>query len=350
MNTTQAQQKALGDAFVAPTDYLEFGKCNKRLKTNIKPKEATFQVVLDALALTPFYQAFLITAEVPAIYMQEFWAIVFVHKDLGYTGDITYLTDVNVDYLHQPWRAFSTIINKCLSGKETGIDKILYMKILKCMVPFSKGTNKPSNVGIQSLQDILCFCFWKENSKTKQPAKKPKAKGLAVLSEVVLTEAEQLSWIPKEARYNLHKNHTCEVNRKTKPWVPIYEGDDEMMVILSILMNDNDDANDEQEGDDTNDDDEDTDRVRKKDVKVNLGNEDTEMTNADQGASEQQNVSQESGFEQVEEDAHLLNLENPSPADNEIASLMETSSHHATAVPEITSSFTTTIPPPPPFF
>ncbi|GJS76960.1 hypothetical protein Tco_1410510 [Tanacetum coccineum] len=60
----------------------------------------------------------------------------------------------------------------------------------------------------------------------------------------------------------------------------------------------------------------------------------------------------------------LLNLENPSPADNEIASLMDTTSHHEepgshtsslytvliTTVPEITSVFTITIPPPPPFF
>ncbi|GKF06699.1 hypothetical protein Tco_0037367, partial [Tanacetum coccineum] len=46
----------------------------------------------------------------------------------------------------------------------------------------------------------------------------------------------------------------------------------------------------------------------------------------------------------------LLNLENPSPADNEIASLFETSNHHVTAIPEITSSFTTTTPPPPLFF
>ncbi|GKC64176.1 hypothetical protein Tco_1096774 [Tanacetum coccineum] len=51
-----------------------------RLKTDIKPKEATFQVVLDALALTPFYQTFLITVEVPAIYMHEFWATVSVYK------------------------------------------------------------------------------------------------------------------------------------------------------------------------------------------------------------------------------------------------------------------------------
>ncbi|GKE58095.1 hypothetical protein Tco_1497280 [Tanacetum coccineum] len=80
MNTIQAQQKALDDALVAPADHLEFGKCNMRLKTDIKPKEATFQVVLDALALTLFYQAFLITVEVPAIYMQEFRATIAVHK------------------------------------------------------------------------------------------------------------------------------------------------------------------------------------------------------------------------------------------------------------------------------
>ncbi|GKF21840.1 hypothetical protein Tco_0070478, partial [Tanacetum coccineum] len=164
--------KALDDALVASTNRLEFAKCNMRLKTDIKLKEATFQVVLDALALTSFYRAFLITADVPAIYMQEFWATVSVHRssirftinkkkvsldvdifrdilqfcpkiprqvfedlpleqdilsfirDLRHTRDITYLTDVNVDYLHQLWRAFSTIINKCLSGKETGMDKI----------------------------------------------------------------------------------------------------------------------------------------------------------------------------------------------------------------------------------
>ncbi|GKD94838.1 hypothetical protein Tco_1374675, partial [Tanacetum coccineum] len=141
INTTQAQQKALDDALVAPADYLKFGKCNMRLKTNIKPKEATFQVVLDALALTPFYQAFLITADVPAIYIeilqicskilrQEFedlpleQDILSFIRDLGHSGDITYLTDVSVDYLDQPWRAFATVINKCLSGKETRIDKI----------------------------------------------------------------------------------------------------------------------------------------------------------------------------------------------------------------------------------
>ncbi|GJV49154.1 hypothetical protein Tco_1439366 [Tanacetum coccineum] len=46
----------------------------------------------------------------------------------------------------------------------------------------------------------------------------------------------------------------------------------------------------------------------------------------------------------------LLNLENLSLANNDIASLMDTIARHVIAVPEITSSFTITIPPPPPFF
>ncbi|GKG29161.1 hypothetical protein Tco_0416526 [Tanacetum coccineum] len=74
MNTTQAQQKALDDALVAPADRLKFEKCNMRLKTDIKTKEATFQVVLDALALTPFYHAFLL------FICKNFGATVSVHK------------------------------------------------------------------------------------------------------------------------------------------------------------------------------------------------------------------------------------------------------------------------------
>ncbi|GJT53451.1 retrovirus-related pol polyprotein from transposon TNT 1-94 [Tanacetum coccineum] len=44
-----------------------------------RPKETTYQVVLDALALTTCYEAFLITAEVPVIYMHQFWDTVYTH-------------------------------------------------------------------------------------------------------------------------------------------------------------------------------------------------------------------------------------------------------------------------------
>ncbi|GJT64148.1 hypothetical protein Tco_1015628 [Tanacetum coccineum] len=45
-------------------------------------------------------------------------------RELGYPGDINSLFDVKVDTLYQPWRTFGTIINKCLSGKETGLDQL----------------------------------------------------------------------------------------------------------------------------------------------------------------------------------------------------------------------------------
>ncbi|GJT78958.1 hypothetical protein Tco_1045683 [Tanacetum coccineum] len=45
-------------------------------------------------------------------------------RELGYLGTIKLLSDVKVDLLPQPWRTFATIINKCLSGKVTGIDTL----------------------------------------------------------------------------------------------------------------------------------------------------------------------------------------------------------------------------------
>ncbi|GKD40592.1 hypothetical protein Tco_1260799, partial [Tanacetum coccineum] len=80
MSMTKEQQQALDDALVPREQCLTIGSCNYRLSTTFKPKEPTFQVAFDVLSLTPFYLAFLITASVPAVYMQEFWAIVTYQK------------------------------------------------------------------------------------------------------------------------------------------------------------------------------------------------------------------------------------------------------------------------------
>ncbi|GKE17573.1 hypothetical protein Tco_1425150, partial [Tanacetum coccineum] len=123
----------------------------------LKSNEPTIQVALDALKLTPFYNAFDVSADVPEIYMQEFWATVTKHhfslrfkmngkshtvnvdnfrdmlkicpklpgqKFKDHTGEIKVLSDVNVNHLHQPWRSFAAIINKCLSGKTTALESL----------------------------------------------------------------------------------------------------------------------------------------------------------------------------------------------------------------------------------
>ncbi|GKA54269.1 hypothetical protein Tco_0753218 [Tanacetum coccineum] len=162
MDTIRAQQKALDDELVATENRLKIGKSNLPLRSNLKSKEPTLQVALDALKLTPFYNAFEITADVPEIYMHEFWVTVTRHhsslhfklngkshtvnvdnfkdmlkicpklpgqefkeppleeeilsfiRDLGHTGEIKFLSDVNVNHMHQPWRSFAAIIKKCL--------------------------------------------------------------------------------------------------------------------------------------------------------------------------------------------------------------------------------------------
>ncbi|GJY81449.1 hypothetical protein Tco_0494200 [Tanacetum coccineum] len=135
MDITKAEQIALDDALVAPANRLKIGKCNLRLSSDLTSKEATLQVVYDVLKLTPFYKAFQASADVPEIYMQEFWATASVHNrlirfkmnnkkhivnlDLEHSREIRKITDVNVNKLHQPWRSFATVINKCLSGKSS---------------------------------------------------------------------------------------------------------------------------------------------------------------------------------------------------------------------------------------
>ncbi|GJW90644.1 retrovirus-related pol polyprotein from transposon TNT 1-94 [Tanacetum coccineum] len=71
MSITKEQQQALDNALVPWEQRLMIESCNYRLSTTFKPKEPTFKVALDVLSLTPFYQAFLITTSVPAIYMHE---------------------------------------------------------------------------------------------------------------------------------------------------------------------------------------------------------------------------------------------------------------------------------------
>ncbi|GKB84733.1 hypothetical protein Tco_0957005 [Tanacetum coccineum] len=316
MNTTQAQQKALDDALVSPADRQEF----------------------EDLPLEQDILSFI--------------------RDLGHTGDITYLTDVNVDYLHQPWRAFATVINKCLRGKETGMDKIRlsraqilwdakktnkmsYPRFTKIIIDYFMSKDQsisrrnkmfwhtarddtmftsmrcisrhedtqvydtilPKELTNQAMLESNAYKTYyafasgektpkpKIKSKAKvaksdmkkQPIKKPKAKGLAVLSKVALTEAEQLKLATKRSKTQFHSSHASGSGDgvDTQSKVPdeqhlettgADEGTDEDNENDSDDISDegdddnddndddNEDANDDdkQEGDDTNNDDEET--------------------------------------------------------------------------------------------
>ncbi|GJR19652.1 hypothetical protein Tco_0968179 [Tanacetum coccineum] len=134
MSSVTAQQAKLDLELVPKEKRLDIGKCNGRLNPGKIQREPTFQVVLDALALTPCYSTFLITADVPEICPriqgQDFESlptneeIVSFLGEIGHTREINSLNDVVVDQMHQPWRIFAALINRSLSGKTTGLDKL----------------------------------------------------------------------------------------------------------------------------------------------------------------------------------------------------------------------------------
>nr|GEU76062.1 hypothetical protein [Tanacetum cinerariifolium] len=79
MDTTIDQQVAMDEALVPHARRLRIGRSNFRLLSDIKSKESTLQLVYDVLRLSPFFKAFLVTADVLEIYMQELWATTTVH-------------------------------------------------------------------------------------------------------------------------------------------------------------------------------------------------------------------------------------------------------------------------------
>ncbi|GKC76126.1 hypothetical protein Tco_1126900, partial [Tanacetum coccineum] len=79
MSSITAQQTKLNLELVPKENRIDIGKCNGRIPRGLTPREPTFQVVLDAISLTSCYPAFFITADVPEVYMHQFWNSVYKH-------------------------------------------------------------------------------------------------------------------------------------------------------------------------------------------------------------------------------------------------------------------------------
>ncbi|GKC42910.1 hypothetical protein Tco_1060632 [Tanacetum coccineum] len=163
MTSITAQQTKLDLELVPKENRFDVEKCNGRIPCGFSPREPTFQVTLDAIALTPCYPTFLITVDVPEVYMNQFRNCIYKHddfyrfkidkkkhfkltlevfrdilhicprvqgrdfdplpseedtvsflRDIGHTGVINSLNDVVVDQMHQPWRTFAALINRSL--------------------------------------------------------------------------------------------------------------------------------------------------------------------------------------------------------------------------------------------
>ncbi|GJT62911.1 hypothetical protein Tco_1006444 [Tanacetum coccineum] len=241
-------------------------------------REPTFQVVLDALALTPCYSALLITADVPEVYIYQFWDIIHkyensyrfkmdkkkkfdlnleIFRDIFQICPRVHVTDIVVDQMHQPWRTFATIINRSLSGKTTGLDKlrlsraqILWGMYYKKNVDYVKQQRKQrltrltlamlhelhllrrhkSSRSLLLLNSLLSQLHLKNPqgsviiretpmkyfSKKKEKMTVEKRKGINLLSEVALTKEAQYEEVCKKSLRDFHKTHPSGSGTVTK--------------------------------------------------------------------------------------------------------------------------------------
>ncbi|GKA73800.1 retrovirus-related pol polyprotein from transposon TNT 1-94 [Tanacetum coccineum] len=134
---------------VAPENRHVIGKCNMRINPGMKPKDPTYQFWATVTKHKASYRfkidnkRFSVNVKVfreilnicPKVLSKEFdeppteeEALSFI-RELVHSGEIRYITDVVVDHLHQPWKTFASIINKCLCGKVSGLDKIRLLRV-----------------------------------------------------------------------------------------------------------------------------------------------------------------------------------------------------------------------------
>nr|GEW08535.1 hypothetical protein [Tanacetum cinerariifolium] len=213
------------------------------------------------------------------------------------------------------------------------------------------------------------------SAKGKQPAKSYKAKGLSVLSEVALTEAEQIKLATKRSLQQTHISQasgsgadegTCII--PGVPDVPTYESDEEISWKSSDEDDDDDvddqsddddqDDEDEQDDDDQNDNDDDQDSDNDGDdfVHPKLSTHDEEVKDEESFDPIVKTLSQVDNSDDESNDDEVMSLSsqfvmsmlNPSP-DTRIDSFFE--STHQVDVPVTTTVVpllvtTPTLPPP----
>ncbi|GJT16259.1 monodehydroascorbate reductase [Tanacetum coccineum] len=169
-----AQPPTRTDEQIVPrSQWLTIGKSNLLFNAQKIQKNPIFQISVDILKNTNFFQALTASANVPAIYLQQFWKTMSYNEktgvyscqldeqwfdlsadllrkalaitpvnpthpfelpptgdtvldfvnELGYPEPVEFVSSIRTNYVHQPWRAILSLLNQCLTGKTSGSDK-----------------------------------------------------------------------------------------------------------------------------------------------------------------------------------------------------------------------------------
>nr|GEZ60485.1 hypothetical protein [Tanacetum cinerariifolium] len=190
---------ALDEALVPSAQRLRIGRSNFRLPSNIQSKKSTLQVIYDVLRRSPFFKAFLVTTDVPEIYMQEFWATAYVHQH-----SIRFKMDTRKNIIDL--EAFREMLH--ISPRVSG-QSFAELPFEEEILEFLRFLGHSAEIKTLTDSQIISSAnFMRAISpkltaavKGKQPAK---AKSQSDPSELAKTEAQQLKIVLRRSRHETH--------------------------------------------------------------------------------------------------------------------------------------------------
>nr|GEX06389.1 retrovirus-related Pol polyprotein from transposon TNT 1-94 [Tanacetum cinerariifolium] len=262
MDTTIDQQVAMDEALVPHARRLRIRRSDFRLLSDIASKESTLQLVYDVLHLSPFFKAFLVTTDVREIYMQEFWVTATVHHH-----SIMFKMDNKKHIVNL--ETFREMLHICprLPGqaffeppfKEEILAFLCFLRYRATSPNPKASVRKTRNSSEPTVTPPTAAAGPRLSTSAngKQPATTSKAKSLSALSEVAMTEAQQLKLATKRSLLQTHISQASGsgANEGTGsipgvPDVPTDEFEEE------IYWNSTDEEGDDDEGKDDDGDDE----------------------------------------------------------------------------------------------
>nr|GEU29751.1 hypothetical protein [Tanacetum cinerariifolium] len=230
MTSITAQQTKLDLELVPKENRLVIRKCNGRIPRGLQPKEETFQVVLDALALTPCYPAFVITADFPEVYMHQFWNSVYKHHDFYifkidkkkiFKGTLEVFRDIlqicprieDQDFDVIP--SEEDIISFLRELGHTGVINSLNdeSKAYKTYLGYATGTVPPKvsrkfkKASPSNKDSVPVPADEAPVQKGKRVKRSAKKSSTTPTTEVALTEEAQMKKVRKKSLRDFHKSH-----------------------------------------------------------------------------------------------------------------------------------------------
>ncbi|GJX04121.1 hypothetical protein Tco_0190037 [Tanacetum coccineum] len=229
------------EQIVPRSQWLIIGKSNLLFNAQKIQKNPIFQISVDILSNTNFFQAFTASASVPAIYLQQFWntmkynektgvyscqvdeqwfdlsvdllrkalaitpvnpthpfvlppsgnTVIDFVNELGYPEPVEIVSNIRVNYVYQPWRAILTLINQAVMGRVYSRDPDIFLTQGESQSQ-SKGPKEESNSSPHSL-----WMGFKGNLKFVPKGETVEVFRMAILDPMITEAIQQSSYYPK---------------------------------------------------------------------------------------------------------------------------------------------------------